>query len=165
MTNTEFLAVLHTVEQDHEIVLHQLKVLKNAIDCLVEPERVEPRAILERLRQSNDYFARTFAAHMAEEERTLFRLLQDHGSLGAEIVAGLKSEHVQISSLREEFGNCLQIALELADQPPRQVLRDLATYGWHLWEALDQHAHRENQAVRQFPGQTFLAALKSSSDE
>lgn len=156
MANREFIAILNAVQQDHEVVLHVIKALKKAIDGLLDLEEVEPWSLLERLRETNEYLAKNFAAQMAEEEKTLFPILEKHGPRGAEVVASLKTEHALISQVREEFGSCLQIAFELMDGPPRQVLRDLTVYGWHLWESLDQHAHREPQAVRQFLGQSLL---------
>jgi hypothetical protein len=35
------------------------------------------------------------------------------------------------------------------------VLRDLLTYGWDLWELLDDHARTEARAVHRYLAQTF----------
>ena len=61
----------------------------------------------------------------------------------------LRREHAEIRRKREELDNCLALAGELEDGLPKRVLRDLLTYGWELWELLDNHAHTETQAVHQ----------------
>lgn len=86
---------------------------------------------------------------MLEEETGLFPFLERYRPGGADLVARLRQEHAQIRRMRAEFSNCLALALDLDDELPRMVIRDLLTYGWDLWEVVDQHAHAETQAVHQ----------------
>jgi hypothetical protein len=151
----EFNQVLSTIEQDHELVLQKIRVLRGALDRLLEPEEQEPRQILARLQEANRFFATSFADHMREEERTLFRFLEKHSPGDADVVTGLREDHAKISRMREEWGNCLHVAFELEDGPPRQVLRDLFIGGWELLEYLDQHAQAETRAVRRCLGHSF----------
>jgi hemerythrin-like domain-containing protein len=154
--NVESLAALNTVEQDHQLVLDKMRALKETVSCLLEPGDTGPRRALDRLRDLNEYFATHFAAHLEEEEATLFPFLERCNPAGPELVARLRREHGEIRRKREEFGNCLEVASELEDDLPRQVLRDLLDYGWDLWEFLDHHAHLETQAVHQCIGRSLL---------
>jgi hemerythrin-like domain-containing protein len=149
MSSAELGAVLNTVEQDHRLVLEKMRVLKDAVGCLLGPGAVDVRGVLDRLRQSNDYFAGQFEAHMQEEERALFPFLERQKPEGPALVARLRQEHAEIRRLREEFGKCLAVAFEIEDDPPKMVLRDVLAFGWELWELLDNHAHVETQAVHQ----------------
>jgi hypothetical protein len=142
-------AALATVEQDHQLVLDKMRALKDAMSGLLEPESTEAGRVLDRLREIDEYFATHFAAHLEEEETTLFPFLERQDPAGAALVASLRHEHAQIRRKREEFGTCLGVAGELEDGPPERVLRDLLFYGWDLWDALDQHAHAETRALHQ----------------
>jgi len=149
MNVAEFRVALKTVEQDHRLVLEKVQALKDAVSCLLEPEASDPRPVLDRLRDSDAYFATQFASHMEEEEATLFPILEQHQPDGPELVARLRREHEEIRCKREEFANCLAVAIELENGLTKMVLRDLLAYGWELWELLDSHAHVETQAVHQ----------------
>jgi hemerythrin-like domain-containing protein len=149
MNATELTAVLNTVEQDHRLLLKKMQALKDAVSCLLEPGQAQLHRLLGRLRDSNDYFATQFEAHMDEEERALFPFLERQQPDGPALVARLRREHAEIRRLREEFGKCLAVALEVEDAPARMVLRDLLAFGWELWRLLDDHAHEEAQAVQQ----------------
>ena len=96
----------------------------------------------------HDYFATHFAAHLLEEERTLFPYLRRNLPDGADLVARLQAEHAEIRRKREEFGNCLDVAAELGDGLPSAVVNDLLVFGWELWDILDHHAHAETYAVQ-----------------
>jgi hypothetical protein len=149
MNTAEFMAALNTVEQDHSLVLDKMEALKETVSCLADLEGRDRRRGLTRLREINDYFATRFAAHMDEEEATLFPLLEKLMPGGRELVARLRQDHAAIQRKREEFGNCVDFAAELEEGLTKMVVRDLITYGWDLWELLDKHAHEETRAVRQ----------------
>jgi hypothetical protein len=149
MNAAELLAALNTVEQDHELVLKKVQALKNAVSCLLDPDRADVPAVLEQLRDFNEYFTKEFSAHLAEEETTLFPLLERHAAGGPELVARLRQEHQDMCRKREEFAKYLGIAVEVGDELPRMVLRDLMTDGWLLWGMLDRHAHEETRAVNE----------------
>ena len=149
MTVTELMAALSTVEQDHQLVLEKVQGLKAIVNCLLGREDAQARPFLERLKELDAYFVTQFESHMQEEETTLFPLLQKQGGEGPSLVARLRQEHDDIRRMLDEFGNCLKVAAELEDYLPRAVLRDLLTYGWQLWEILDNHAHDETMALRQ----------------
>jgi hemerythrin-like domain-containing protein len=147
MNAAELRAALNTVEQDHALALKKVQALKNAVSSLLDPDHADVQAVVEQLRDLNMYFAKEFSAHTAEEETTLFPLLERNAPGGRELVARLRQEHQDICRKREEFANCLGIAVEVGDEIPRMVLRDLLADGWLLWELLDKHAHTETQAV------------------
>jgi hypothetical protein len=69
---------------------------------------------------------------------------------GPELVACLRREHEELRRKREEFGNCLELAIELEGGLTKTVLRDLLGYGWDLWDLLDKHAHVETRALHQY---------------
>jgi iron-sulfur cluster repair protein YtfE (RIC family) len=142
-------AALNTVEQDHQLVLDKMQTLKEAVSCLLGPEDPAPRQVVERLRELNRYFSTQLACHMDEEEITLFPLVEQHTPGGPELAARLRKEHKEIRRKLQEFGDCLHVAGALEDGLPRMVARDLLTYGWQLWDVLDNHAHQETQAFRQ----------------
>jgi hemerythrin-like domain-containing protein len=149
MSATELTAVLSTVEQDHRLVLEKMQALKDAVNGLLESGEVPLHRTLGRLRESNEYFATQFEAHLEAEERTLFPFLERQQSDGPALVARLRRDHAEIRRLRQEFDNCLAVALETEGAAPRMVLRDLLAFGWELWELLDDHAHVETRAVHQ----------------
>jgi iron-sulfur cluster repair protein YtfE (RIC family) len=149
MNADEFLAALNTVEQDHRLVLEKVQSLKDAVGWLLDPQGVDGEKVLDKFRVLNEYFATQFAAHMAEEETTLFPLLERRAPDGAALVARLREAHTEINQKREELESCLEVATDLEDGPPRMVLRDLVAYGWELWKALDDHAHAETRAVQE----------------
>jgi hemerythrin-like domain-containing protein len=143
------MAALNTVEQDHRLVLDRLQALKDTVDWLMSRTEKEAREGLLRLSEINKYFATEFACHMAEEEQTLFPLLEQHHPEGRELVARLRSEHDAIRHRCRELDDSVQIAIELEDGLRRAVLRDVYVYGWWLWEVLDDHARTETQAIHQ----------------
>jgi hemerythrin-like domain-containing protein len=147
MTAAEFLAALNTVEQDHQLVMDKVQGLRETVSCLLDPARVDCRAVIDRLREFNNVFATQLEMHMEEEETTLFPLLEKHSPEGAEVVARLRAEHAEIRRRRQEFDNCLEIAIGLEDSVPSPVLRDLLVYGWDLWDFLDNHAHMETRSL------------------
>jgi iron-sulfur cluster repair protein YtfE (RIC family) len=155
MNATDLLPALNTVEQDHRLVLDKMRNLKETACYLLDPAGTNPRQVLERLRGLHNYFSTQFTAHMQEEETTLFPLLEQHQLGGPELVARLRREHAEIRRRCDELGNCLEVADELENEFPRAVLRDLLTYGWDLWELLDNHAHTETRAVHHYLAQTF----------
>src|SRR5579864_5225880 len=130
MNATDLLPALNTVEQDHRLVLDKMRALKETACYLLDPGDTTPRQVLERLRGLHDYFATQFTAHLEEEEKTLFPLLEQHQPGGPELVARLRREHGEIRRRCEELGNCLEVADGLEDEFPRMVLRDLLAYGW-----------------------------------
>jgi hypothetical protein len=154
MNATAVRAALNTVEQDHQMVLDKVQALKETVCFLLDPEAADLRRVLAQLRDSDNYFAILFLNHMDEEEAVLFPLLAEHGPGGSELVERLRLEHTEIRRKREEFGTCLEVAAGL-DNFPRAVLRDLMTYGWELWELLDNHAHLETRALHQCVAQAF----------
>jgi hemerythrin-like domain-containing protein len=158
MSAEEFLAALNTVEQDHQLVLDKVRALKEAANSLLVPADPAPRQALDRLRELNDYFSTQLACHMDEEEITLFPLMERHAAEGLARVAGLRREHAEIRRKLEEFSNCLDVAGQLSEGLPRPVRRDLLVYSWDLWEALDVHAYRETEAIRE----CILQALPAS---
>jgi hypothetical protein len=161
MSAAEVMAVLGTVEQDHRLVLEKMQSLKEALGCLLAPVEGGPhvRCILGRIRESNRFFASQFAAHLEEEERTLFPFLERQRPDGPIIVDRLHRDHADIRRLRDELDKCLAVALEVEDDPPRMVLRDVLAFGWELWEALDNHAHLETQAAHQGAARYLQASV------
>jgi hemerythrin-like domain-containing protein len=155
MNATDLLPALNTVEQDHHLVLDKVRALKETAYYFVNPGGNTPRQIIDHLRGLHGYFATQFTAHMAEEEVTLFPLLEQHQPEGPELVARLRREHGEIRRRCEELGNSLKVADELEGEFPRMVLRDLLAYGWDLWEKLDDHARTETRAVHRYLAQTF----------
>jgi hemerythrin-like domain-containing protein len=155
MNAADLLPALNTVEQDHRLVLDNVRALKEAASYLLDPGGIDPRQALDRLHKLHRYFTTQFTAHAEEEETTLFPLLAQHQPEGPELVARLRREHVEIRRRCEELGNCLGVADELEGEFPRRVLRDLLAYGWDLWELLDDHARTETRAVHRYLAQRF----------
>jgi len=149
MNAAEAMAALNTVEQDHRMVLEKMQALKDCVNCLLRPGELDAHRVLGRFRDINDYLATNFTAHLLEEEKTLLPFLEQQKPDGAELVGRLRLEHEEIRYKREEFGNCLQVALDLENNLPRAVTRDLLIDGWALWELLDKHAYVETQAVQE----------------
>jgi iron-sulfur cluster repair protein YtfE (RIC family) len=154
MNATAVRAALKTVEQDHQMVLDKVQALKETVCFLLDPEDADLRRVLAQLRDSDNYFATRFLTHMEEEEAILFPLLEGDRPGGPELVERLRSEHTEIRRKREELGTCLEVASGL-DNLPRAVLRDLLTYGWELWELLDNHAHVETRALHECVTRAF----------
>jgi iron-sulfur cluster repair protein YtfE (RIC family) len=155
MNTADLLPALNTVEQDHRLVLDKMRDLKETAGYLLDPKGIEPRQILERLHKLHHYFNTQFTAHLEEEETTLFPLLAQHPPEGSELVARLRREHAEIRRRCEELGNCLGVADELNGELPPMALRDLVTYGWELWELLDDHARTETHVLHRYLAQTF----------
>ncbi len=149
MDKAEFLAALNTVEQDHELVLQRVQSLKETVELLLNPREMDAHQVLNRLQEVHNFFTKQFTAHMNEEETDLFPFLQEYSPVGEQLVAQLKSEHEDLTRKLEEFGNCLDVSLQLEDHLPKTVQMDLLVYGLDLWESLDKHAHVETQAVHQ----------------
>jgi hemerythrin-like domain-containing protein len=149
MNANAILAALNTVEQDHDLVLNKVRALKEAVSGVLAAPDLSSDKILERFRNIHRFFTTQFEDHLREEEHTLFPLLVQQLPGGAEVVARLRREHEEIRSKREDLGNCLHVAGELEDYLPDMVMRDMLTYGWRLWEMLDNHAHAETKAVQQ----------------
>ncbi len=163
MSAAQITAVLNTVEQDHRLVLQKMEALKESVSCLMNPgpEGADVRCVLGRLRENSRFFASQFEAHVADEERILFPLLEGQKPEGPDLVASLGQEHAEIRRLREELSKCLEVALEVEDELPVMVVRDVFTYGWELWEALDNHAHVETQAVHRATARYLQSAVVS----
>jgi iron-sulfur cluster repair protein YtfE (RIC family) len=157
MNNADLMNALNTVEQDHHLVLDRMQALKETVGYWFAPEKVDPNQLLKRLREINTFFANEFAAHMEEEEQTLFPFLEQHTAQGKALVSRLRLEHEEIRRKREEFGNCLGFAVELEKGINKMVLRDLLTYGYELWQRLDKHAHVETEAVQECIGRFVKA--------
>jgi hemerythrin-like domain-containing protein len=149
MNATELLAALETVEQDHQLVLDKVQVLREMVNSLLEPGDTIPREVIDRLRDMNGSFSTQLECHMDEEEITLFPLMERHTPDGPALVVRLRQEHEEIRRRLEEFANCLHVSGELEDNLPRMVARDLLTFGWQLWDILDNHAHQETAALRE----------------
>jgi hypothetical protein len=163
MDAAELTTALNTVEQDHRLVLDKVHALKEAVMCVLDPGDLDTHRFLGRLREMNEYFATHFAAHLEEEEATLFPLLERHTPGGAELVGRLRLEHEEIRRKREDFGNCVGVATDVEDNLPRAVRRDLITLGWELWELLDDHAHVETRAVHECVGRYLRAEASAGS--
>lgn len=149
MNSINVMAALNTVEQDHRLVLDRIQALKNTVDWLTNRTPKDARQGLLQLRDINKYFATELICHLEEEEQTLFPLLEESNSQGRELVARLRTEHDAIRQRCQELDDSVQFAIELEDDLPRAVLRDVYFYGWRLWELLDAHAHVESQAIHQ----------------
>jgi hypothetical protein len=147
MNPAGILAALKTVEQDHQMVLDKVQALRQAVEELIHLNGGSAGRLLKQLQEIHAYFATQFEAHMEEEETTLLPLLETGASDGPALVARLRQEHEEIRRMRTDFGNCLDVAGQLADRVPRTVLRELMTYAWELWDLLDRHAYNETRAV------------------
>jgi iron-sulfur cluster repair protein YtfE (RIC family) len=141
------MAALNTVEQDHRLVLDRMQALKTTVSWLLDRSMEEARQGLFQLREINKYFSTELACHLEEEEQTLFPLLEQSDPQGKELVARLRREHDTIRQRCQELDDCVQVALELEDGLRRAVVRDVYVFGWRLWEALDDHARLETQAI------------------
>src|SRR4051794_23450792 len=146
MDAATFRAALDTVEQDHHLVVDRMQALKEVMTALTSPGDVGPQ-VFARLQELDRFFVTQFSTHLDEEEKTLFPLLEQFAPEGPALAARLRDEHAALRRAMEDFDNCLGVAAELQDRPPRVVLRDLLTYGWDLWDRLDQHAHAETQGI------------------
>jgi hemerythrin-like domain-containing protein len=162
MNAADLLPALNTVEQDHRLVLDKMRALKETATYLFAPEGIDSRQVLDRLHKLHAYFTTQFTAHLEEEETTLFPLLAQHQPEGPELVARLRREHAEIRRLCDELGKCLGVADDLEGELPSSVLRDLLTYGWELWELLDEHARTETRALHRYLAQTFDDATAAS---
>jgi hemerythrin-like domain-containing protein len=160
MNGNELMAAMQTVEQDHQLVLEQMQGLKDAVGHLAKPVASARRAV-DHLDQFYKFFATQFAAHMAEEEETLFTLLKKYRKDGSELVASLVQGHDEIRSRLDNLERCLRVASELEDHIPRQVLHDLFTLGWELWHVLDDHARQETAAINECMMQSFLPGISA----
>ena len=158
MTAAEILNALNTVERDHQLVLHKIQTFKDAVTCLLDPAGTDPRPVLQRLRQGVNFFTTEFSDHCFEEEANLFPILEQQPG-GDTLVAELRKQHVVLKDKCQELSTCLDVAGELEDHVPRAVLRDVVTYGWQLWELLDQHAHTETSAVHKCIAQTMANSM------
>jgi hemerythrin-like domain-containing protein len=148
MNTSEVTAVLDIAEQDHQRVLENIQTLKEAVVGLMRPRgNIDLPDALRRLRDSQRFVNGWFITHTEGEERTLFPFLERHNSDGAGVVARLRGEHEEIHRLFDQFSNSLSAAHASKDQLSAKVVNDLLTYGWELWEALDDHACEETEAV------------------
>jgi hemerythrin-like domain-containing protein len=148
MNDSEVMAALNTIEQDHRLVLDRMHALKETVSCLMYRRAEDVRQVLLKLREINKYFSTEFTCHSDEEEQTLFPFLEQDNPKRNELVERLRAEHDTIRRRCEELDNSLQVALDLEDGLNKTVLRDVYIYGWQLWELLDDHARVETQAIR-----------------
>jgi hemerythrin-like domain-containing protein len=162
MSNANLLRALSVVEEDHQIVLAKMQALRETVQHLLEPGPDGLDRALRRLRDLHAYFVKAFESHMVEEETALFGLLEQRHPTGRDLVARLRQEHDTIRRHCEEFGGSLAVATDLEDRLPRVVVRDLLTYGWEFWEALDQHAYVETQAVHQVAALAAMEEVESA---
>ncbi|MBI3463315.1 MAG: hemerythrin domain-containing protein [Planctomycetes bacterium] len=161
MNVADFLAAMSTVEADHRFVFEKVCALKDAVSCLMGMGDKPARAVFGQLRQLLEFFADEFGAHAAEEEQTLFPLIEEQLPDGAQVVARLRQDHETIRCKRQEFADCLEVASELEDDVPDAVLADLLAYGWELWELLDTHAHTETKALREAAAHYLRTSMDS----
>jgi iron-sulfur cluster repair protein YtfE (RIC family) len=148
MDATQLKAAVNIVEQDHQLVLENLRALKDTVYCLMEPAKTSSGEVVTRLDEFNKFFTSQFEDHLKEEETTLFPLLEKDGSGGAEVVARLRKDHDDIRRKRSEFESCLKIAAASQEENiPPSILRDLLRYGLDFWEQLDTHAHFESREL------------------
>jgi hemerythrin-like domain-containing protein len=145
----EVAAALTTVEQDHQLVVDKLQALHEVVAALMSPAEIDVPRVFGRLRELDNYFVTQFTTHMDEEEKTLFPLLEQLTPDGPTLVERLRQEHTTLRRKLDDFSNCLAVAGELEDRPPRVVLRDLLTYSWEVWDLLDKHAHAETQGIHE----------------
>jgi hemerythrin-like domain-containing protein len=145
----EVAAALSTVEQDHHLVVDKLQALHEVVAALMSPAEIDVPEVFGRLRELDNYFVTQFTTHMDEEEKTLFPLLERVTPDGAALVEHLRQDHTELRGKLNDFSNCLSVALELQDRPPRVVLRDLLTYSWQLWDLLDRHAYEETHGIHE----------------
>jgi hemerythrin-like domain-containing protein len=146
----EFLAALKVVEDDHQFVLEKVQALRKAVSCLMDSGEHEPHQVVAMLQKLNDFLGTRFAAHLEEEERTLFPFLEQSLPEGSALVARLMLDHTVLLRKRQEFANCLEIAAAVVNGGlTRAVVLDLFAFGLELCELLDAHAHNETQAIRQ----------------
>jgi hypothetical protein len=150
MNLDQFMVALKVVEDDHQLVLEKVQALRNTLHCLSETGEGQSQQVITKLQGLNDFLGTRLAAHLEEEERTLFPFLEQSFPEGGALVARLRLDHAAILEKQREFANCLEIAAELVDDGlTRVVLLDLLAFGLELWELLDAHAHTETQAIRQ----------------
>jgi hypothetical protein len=147
MNAAEIIDALDLVEQDHKLVYEKVGGLKKAVAGLLRHGETARTASLEQIRHLNEFFRTQFAAHMREEETTLFPVLERYVPDGPATVARLRGQHCEIQHRCDELAGCLDVARDLEGGPPTMVLRDLMAYGWELWELLDSHAGEETRAV------------------
>jgi iron-sulfur cluster repair protein YtfE (RIC family) len=147
MNVAEFVAVLNTLEQDHQLVLDRVQVLKEMVVWLTAPDELDVKHVFGRLRELDNYFVTQLATHMDEEEKTLFPLLEQFPPDGPALADRLRQDHTDLRRKIDAFNSCLSVALDLEDRPPHVVLRDLLTDAWELWEVLDKHAHQETRGI------------------
>jgi hemerythrin-like domain-containing protein len=145
----EVAAALTTVEQDHQLVVDRVQALQEMVAALMSPTEIDAPKVFGRLLELDNFFVTQFAIHMDEEEKTLFPLLEQFAPDGPALAERLRQEHRTLRNKLDDFSNCLAVAIELQDRPPRVVLRDLLTYAWDLWSALDKHAHAETQGIQE----------------
>lgn len=143
-------AALRIVEQDHQLVVEKAQALRSALAYLRETGDRQAPQVIGNLRRLNEFFESHLAAHMEDEERTLYPLLENSMVEGSALVDQLTAEHTAIVTKYREFADCLQIAAEVGeDGLAHSVVLDLLAFGLDLWEALDAHARTETQAIRQ----------------
>jgi hemerythrin-like domain-containing protein len=148
MNTDQLKAAVNTVEQDHQLVLENLQALKDTVYCLMEPANTSSSEVVARLNDFNNFFATQFESHLEEEETTLFPLLENEASGGAEVVARLRKDHDDIRRKRGEFASCLEIAADSQEESlAPSILRELLRYGLAFWEQLDTHAHFESREL------------------
>ena len=86
MNAAELLDALDAVEHDHEMVLKKVQGLKDVVSCLLDPDRADVPDVVAKLWELDEYFAKEFPAHVAEEETKLFPLLERCAPGGPELV-------------------------------------------------------------------------------
>jgi hemerythrin-like domain-containing protein len=163
MNNADLLLALNIVDEDHQLVLHKMQALKEAVSLLLEPGSATLPRALQRLRELHAFFIAKFESHMKEEETALFPQLERTVPDGTGLAARLRDEHKEIRRRCKEFGNSLAYAAQLDDDLPRAVIRDLLRFGWDFWDYLDQHAQTETHAVRKCLAKTLESEGRASN--
>jgi hemerythrin-like domain-containing protein len=149
MNAIELAAAFSTVEQDHHFVVDKLQALQEVVAALLSPADVDAAQVFGRLRDLDNYFVTQFTIHMDDEEKTLFPLLEQFPPDGTALAERLRREHVALRRKLDDFRNCLDVAVQLQDRPPRVVLRDLLRDTWELWDLVDKHAHAETRGIHE----------------
>lgn len=148
MTREELAQVLSTVEQDHELIASQMRLLRQITRTVLDAEGPNYDEALEHLHEIERFIATKLLPHCRAEETELFPVFAERLPGGRRLVDELLAEHAELRFEHEQFRAALAL-LNYLDDSRYPVLLNLCSMSWRMADMLARHAEKERQAMNE----------------